>query len=286
MPSAFDLHITSTANPRVKELVRMRRRRHRDRAGTILVEGFAELALAVRSGARPRSVFTCPELSAAAADHRPEQLLRSCAEAGAELVRVSRPVFEKIAYRRSPDGWLALLPAVTTALDQLRLPPDPLVLVCESVEKPGNLGAILRTADAAGVAAVVAAGPVTDWENPNLVRASKGALFSVPVAEGTAAAVRDWLRRSGIRVIATTPQAPRAYPDADLTGRAAIVVGAEDQGLSGTWLTGADETVHIPMSGQVDSLNVATSAAIVTYEAVRQRAARRRPIAGAEPATM
>lgn len=246
----------------------MRRRRHR--AGTILVEGFAELALAVRAGARPRVVYNCPEL-AGDPDGPPERLLRSCAGAGAELVRVSRPVFEKIAYRHSPDGWLALLPAVTTVLDQLRLPPDPLVLVCESVEKPGNLGAILRTADAAGVAAVVAAGPVTDWENPNLVRASRGALFTVPVAEGTAGEVLGWLRRAGIRVIATTPEAPRAYPAVDLTGPAAIVVGAEDRGLSSTWLAGADETAHIPMAGRVDSLNVATSAAIVAYEAVRQR---------------
>jgi TrmH family RNA methyltransferase len=273
VPSAFDLVITSTANPRVKELVRIRRRRHRDRSGAILVEGFDELALAVRSGARPRSVYVCPELAGEGGAQ--QRLLASCAEAGSELVSASRAVFEKIAYRGSPDGWLALLPAVDTDLDRLRLPRDPLVVVCEAVEKPGNLGAILRTADAAGVAAVIAAGPVTDWENPNLVRASKGALFTVPVAEGTAGEVMAWLRRAGIAVVATTPDAPRPYTSADLTGPIAIVVGSEQQGLTDTWLAGADLTVHIPMSGLIDSINVATSAAIVAYEAVRQRAAGR-----------
>jgi hypothetical protein len=170
----FGFHVTiaSTANSRVKDIVRLRRRRHgSDR--TILVEGFEELSFAVGAGVRPTVTYFCPELAGedTAAYHR---LLRRCASAGAEVVRVGRVVFEKMAYRRSPDGWLALLPAVATGLERLRIRPAGLLVVCESVEKPGNLGAILRTADAAGVDAVIAAGPVTDWGNPNLVRASKG----------------------------------------------------------------------------------------------------------------
>jgi RNA methyltransferase, TrmH family len=268
----FDFHLTiaSTANSRVKDIVRRRRRRHRpDR--TILVEGFEELSFAVGAGVRPTVTYFCPELAgedAAAAHHR---LLRQCADAGAEVVRVSKAVFQKMAYRQSPDGWLALLPAIATELEHLRIRPAGLLIVCESVEKPGNLGAILRTADAAGIDAVIAAGPVTDWGNPNLVRASRGALFTVPVADGDSASVLAWLRQHGIRVVATTPDSDRPFTAADMTGATAIVVGAEQQGLSETWLAGADERVHIPMLGAVDSLNVATSAAIVAYEALRQR---------------
>lgn len=266
----FDLVVTSPANSRVKETVRMRRRHHRREAGATLVEGFEELRLAVGAGIRPRSVFFCPELASHQAGAE-EQLLRQCAQAGAAVVRVTSAVFEKLAYRQSPDGWLAVLPSVTTELAHISLRPDSLVVVCESVEKPGNLGAILRTADAAGLAAVVAAGPVTDWGNPNLVRASKGALFTVAVGEGTADEVLAWLRQERITVVATTPDSDRPYTAVDMTGATAIVVGAEQHGLSGTWLTGADERVHIPMFGHVDSLNVATTAAIVAYEAVRQR---------------
>jgi TrmH family RNA methyltransferase len=248
----------------------MRRRRHRREAGATLVEGFEELRLAVSTGVRPRSVFFCPELTDDRADAH-QQLLRHCAGAGAEVIRVTSAVFEKLAYRQSPDGWLAVLPSVTTELGKIHLQPDSLVVVCESVEKPGNLGAILRTADAAGLAAVIAAGPVTDWGNPNLVRASKGALFTVAVAEGTADEVLGWLRRERIKVVATTPDSDRPFTAVDMTGATAIVVGSEQHGLSGTWLTGADERAYIPMFGHVDSLNVATAAAIVAYEAVRQR---------------
>jgi TrmH family RNA methyltransferase len=269
----FHLSITSPANPRIKDLARARRRRHR--SGT-LVDGFAELSLAVAAGARPRAVYFCPAL----ADDRTEahaELLERCARSGAELIHVTAVAFEKITYRRSPDGWLGVLPAVATGLDRIALRPGALVLVCESVEKPGNLGAVLRTADAAGVDAVIAAGPVTDWGNPNLVRASKGALFTVPVAEGSPVEVLEWLRAQRLTVVAATPDAARPFFAVDMTGPTAIVVGSEQSGLSELWLAGADEKVGIPMVGRVDSLNVATSAAILVYEAVRQRGVRDRP---------
>ena len=187
--------ITSPANARVKQLVALRHRRARDRAGVTLVEGYEELGLALSAGARPLTLYVCPDL--AGGDAQP--MIDRVAGLGAEVVRVSRAVFGKIAYRESPDGWLAVLPQVPAGLSLLDLGPRPLVLVCEGVEKPGNLGAILRTADAAGVAAVVAADPGTDWGNPNVVRASKGTVFSVPVASAPSAEVLAWIAGWGGR---------------------------------------------------------------------------------------
>jgi RNA methyltransferase, TrmH family len=176
-----------------------------------------------------------------------------------------------VSYREGPDGWLAVVPAISAGLDQLRPGPRPLVLVSAGLEKPGNLGAILRTADAAGVAAVIAADPVTDWGNPNVVRASKGTVFSVPVASAPTAEVLQWLTARRLRVVAATPDTSTLVTEADLTGATAIAVGAEQTGLSPEWLERADIRVRIPMFGKADSLNVSTSAAIILYEAVRQR---------------
>lgn len=261
--------ITSPSNPRIKALVRLRRRRHRDQRGETLVEGYEELSLALAAGVTPISVIHCPELS------RPGewQALRGRpAFATAELVRVTPSVFEKVAYRESPDGWLAVLPSVGTALADLNPSADPLILVCEGVEKPGNLGAMLRTADAAGVAAVIATDPGTDWANPNVVRASKGAVYAVPVVSASTSEVLAWLAERRIPLLAATPEASAVYTELDLRGPLAIAVGAEKHGLSDAWLTAADHRALIPMHGLVDSLNVSTSAAILLYEAVRQRA--------------
>jgi TrmH family RNA methyltransferase len=262
------LDITSTGNPRVKSLARLRRRRHRDEAGVTLVEGFEELRLALRAGVVPVTLYCCPELIYG---HEWDEVSALPTFSGAELVRVSRPVFDKISYRESPDGWLAVLPSVGTDLAELLLGTDPLVLVCAGVEKPGNLGAMLRTADAAGVAAVIAADPGTDWSNPNVVRASKGAVYTVPVAAAGEQRVLDWLDGRGIPVLATTPDADTDYTDLDLRGPLAIAVGAEDVGLSPAWITAAQQRALIPMSGRVDSLNVSAAAAVLLYEAVRQR---------------
>jgi TrmH family RNA methyltransferase len=259
--------LTSPNNPRVKELVALRRRRSRDSHAVTLVEGHAELVLALDAGVRPRTLYWCPALA------QRDQLgtVDRVAALGAEVVRLSRPVFEKVAYRQSPDGWLAVVPAPPTDLGRLHLGDRPLLLVCEGVEKPGNLGAILRTADAAGVTAVIAAGPVTDWGNPNLVRASKGTVFSVPVASAGSPEVLAWLAERSVPVVAATPDAETLMVDADLTGPVAVAVGSEKDGLSRPWLERARTRVRIPMRGRVDSLNVATSAAVLVYEAVRQR---------------
>jgi len=264
----FVSQITSTANPRIKGLARLRRRRYREERGETLVEGFEELSLALAAGVRPVTVYHCAELS------RPGELeaLGARAEfAEAELIQVNRAVFDKIAYRESPDGWLAVLPSVHTALADLRPGAEPLLLVCEGVEKPGNLGAMLRTADAAGVSAVIATDPGTDWANPNVVRASKGAVFALPVVSADTDDVLAWLAERDIPVVAATPEASAVYTELDLRGPLAIAVGSEKYGLSPAWLAAARQRALIPMSGLVDSLNVSTSAAILLYEAVRQR---------------
>ena len=259
--------ISSPANPRIKHLVALRRRRTREQAGVTLVEGYAELDLALGAGVRPHTLFYCPDLA-----HRdPLRVLDRVTGLSAEIVRVSRPVFAKIAYRESPDGWLAVVPVVDSGLARLDLGEQPLLLICEGVEKPGNLGAILRTADAAGLTAVIATDPVTDWGNANLVRASKGAVFSVPVAAASSGEMLPWLAARGLTLVAATPDGTVLLGDADLTGPVAIAVGSETHGLSAAWTAQAGVTVRIPMFGRADSLNVAAAAAIVVYEAVRQR---------------
>jgi TrmH family RNA methyltransferase len=260
--------ITSPHNPRTQLALKLRERKHREREGLMLVEGRAELSLALASGARPQTLFICPPLIHAKSDQSRLQELQS---QNVELVEVSQPVFEKIAYRENPDGWLAVIPIRRQSFANWQLSAAPLLIVAETVEKPGNLGAILRSADAAGVDGVIVCDPRTDVYNPNVVRASKGTLFSVPVAEAENQAALDWLRGRGIAIVAATPQAEAIYTDADLRGPIAIAVGAEKDGLSQLWLDHATLAVRIPMSGRVNSLNVAAATTLLLYEAVRQR---------------
>ncbi|MEQ3551384.1 TrmH family RNA methyltransferase [Pseudonocardia nematodicida] len=258
--------LTSTANPRVKALVRLRTRRHRDAAGVTVIEGHDELSLALDAGVAVTEVYWAPDLARdpALLDRMP----------GARVTSVSRDVFARIAYRESPDGWLAVAPAPGRPLEVLELRPDALVLVAEGVEKPGNVGAMLRTAEACGVDAVVTATADragTDFANPNVVRASKGTVFAVPVASASSAQVRDWLRARGVRIVVTTPDGTTELGRADLTGPTAVVIGTEATGVTGLWLGAADETVVIPMRGTVNSLNASIAAAVTLYEATRQR---------------
>ena len=277
-----DLLITSTANPRLKAIVGLRRRRTREESGTTLVEGHEELALALASGIRPQTLFVCPELFSPAGVAgrqeigRQEDLVTHARQLGAEVVALSRNAFEKVAYREGPDGLLGVVPAVGRALSTLDVGDDALLLVAQRVEKPGNLGAMLRTADAAGVSAVVAADPVTDWGNPNVVRASKGTVFAVPVAAATTAEALAWLAAREVRLVLTTPETDLLYTDVDLTGPVAVAVGAEKHGADEVLLDAAADKVRIPMHGKANSLNVAASAAIVLFEARRQRTPSRR----------
>lgn len=260
--------ITSKQNPTIKALGNLRRRREREQAGVTLVDGFEELGCALDAGVTMQHLYYCPELMGGADQTgRLQQLLDS----GVEATELSRPVFEKVAYREGADGWLAVVPAIKTGLDQLKLGKNPLLLVCETVEKPGNLGAMLRTADAAGADAVISLDGVTDWANPNIIRASKGAIFAVPVADTTRDEFAAWLTEHKIAVIASTPDTDIPYTKPDLTKGVALFVGSEKYGLSDYWLEHATTKVRIPMVGKVNSLNVATSGALLLYEAIRQR---------------
>lgn len=247
----------------------LRRRREREDSGTCLVEGYEELALAMDAGAIPEVVLHCAELMLDPAAQLP--LVERARSLGAQTWEVARAAFEKTAYREGPDGFLAVVPTPGLPLAQVTLPPDPLVLLCEGIEKPGNLGAMLRTADAAGIDLVVAVDPVTDWGNPNVVRGSKATVFSVPVASATLGETIAWLADLGVRHLATTPDTETVHTDVDWSGPVAFSVGTEKYGLTDAALEAADERIRIPMHGVVNSLNVATSAAIVAYEALRHR---------------
>lgn len=264
-----DLLITSPANPRLKALVRLRRRRARDEAGVTLAEGFEELELAVAAGVVPRTVFHCRELMLDPA--RQERLVDALRSHGVETVALSRSAFEKVAYREGPDGFLAVLPRLGLALDELTVPEDAFLLVAEGIEKPGNLGSMLRSAEAAGVHAVIAVDPATDWGNPNVIRGSKGAVYAVPVVSTTLAELLPWASTRGIRLVATTPDTEDLHTSTDLTGPVAIAVGTEKYGLTDAFLEAADARVRIPMAGEMNSLNAGVAAAVVLFEAVRQR---------------
>lgn len=261
--------ISSPSNPRVKTLGTLRRRRIREETGTTLVEGYDELLLALDAGVVPVAIYGCPELMSSP---RAWTVLTMHAErSGVELVRLGHRAFARVAYRDHPDGVLAVVPAPGEPLARLRLTPDPLVVIGERIEKPGNLGAVLRSADAAGAAAVISADPVTDWGNPNVIRASKATVFSVPVSAAPTEQVLAWVRERGLRLVATSPQAETDYLDQDYAAPVAVAVGAEDVGLSEAILAAADARVRLPMAGRVNSLNVSTAAAVVLFEAVRQR---------------
>jgi len=226
----------------------------------MLVEGYDEIQLAVAAGQKPQTFLTAPELAS-----------RQMEIHHAETLTVSRAVFEKISYRDNPDGWLAVFPIPDTSLDDLKISDTPLIIVAESVEKPGNLGAILRTADAAGVDALLICDPRVDIWNPNVVRASRGAVFGVPVVECDNASALEWLKMRKTRILAATPSSDVTYSDVDMRQPVAIAVGTEDKGLTDFWMSNADLKVKIPMMGHVNSLNVSVSTALIVYEALRQR---------------
>ena len=256
------MDITSPQNPRVKHLVRLRDdKRQRQREGLMLVEGYDEITLALAAGHIPNTLLTAPQLAR-----------REIGRVSTEIVTVSPEVFGKISYRENPDGWLGIFPVPRLSLEDLKLGDPPLVVVAESVEKPGNLGAILRTADAAGVDAVLVCDPRVDAYNPNVVRASRGTIFTVPVVETKSTQALVWLQRRGLQILAATPSAEAEFTRQDLRRPLAIAVGTEDEGLSELWMKQADMRVRIPMFGKVNSLNVSIATALIVYEAVRQRA--------------
>lgn len=262
------LTIESPQNPRVKAAVKLRKSKVRQQTGQTLVEGYREILRATESGWRFQELYFCPELYL---DPGTEILVARIHTTGIPVFQCSEAAFRKMSYRDTPDGLMALSPLVGKKLEELELPDNPLILIAEDLEKPGNLGTILRTADATGVDAVIACDHKTDLNNPNVIRSSIGTLFFMPVAEASSEETLEWLEKRGIQSIAAVPGAKREYTDTDMRQGTAIIVGAEDEGLSETWKQQASVQVGIPMLGKNDSLNVSTAAAIMLYEAVRQR---------------
>jgi len=255
------MDITSLQNPRIKHIVKLRDdKKQRLGDGLLLVEGYDEIELARAAGHNPQTILSAPEIAT-----------RQLSDPNTEILTVSRSVFEKISYRDNPDGWLGIFSIPHTSVDDLMLSDSPLVIVAESIEKPGNLGAILRTADAAQIDALLVCDPRVDIWNPNVVRASRGTVFSVPVIECDNSAALKWIRSQRLRVLSATPAAESVYSDIDLREPIAIVVGTENEGLTDFWLENADMRVKIPMFGKVNSLNVSVSTALIVYEALRQR---------------
>lgn len=283
--------ITSAQNRKVKELLTLvEKSKARSAAGLFVVEGQRELGHCLDAGFIPETLFICGEVMAvqnnavngAKTGHLTENIegkdwldaLIAKAEAlnpRLGVVQIPAFLYEKVAYRGSTEGIIAEVHSVPRSLEDLRLGERPLVMVLESVEKPGNLGAVLRSADAAGADAVIVCDPLTDIWNPNLIRSSVGAVFSVPVAVCTSADAIAFLKERGIRILTAQLQDSEWYYDTDMTGATALVMGTESTGLTQAWRDSADAHIKIPMLGRLDSLNVSVSAAVLLYEAVRQR---------------
>jgi len=253
--------IDSLQNEKIKNIVKLREAgRERKHRGLFLIEGRREINLALKGKIKIENIFFCPDY----AKQKPEIDEE-------KLIEVSKKVFEKISYRENPDGFLAVAKFREEKLENLILNPKPLIIVLEAVEKPGNLGAILRTADAAGADAVIINDAKTDIYNPNVIRASQGTVFTVPTVLSSIAETVKFCKSKKIKILATTPDTKKEYTKIKYAEGSAIVMGAEDKGLSQAWLTSADEKIKIKMRGRIDSLNVSVSTAIILFEAIRQR---------------
>ena len=257
--------ITSAQNPRIKELILLQEKsRARRENGLFVVEGRRELSHCLEAGFKPRSLFICPEILG-------RDACRELEQAGCPIVEIPAFLYEKVAYRGRTEGVIGVMECHSHSLEDLHLKENPLVIVLESVEKPGNLGAVLRSADAAGADAVIVCDPLTDLYNPNLIRSSIGGIFTVPVAAASSEEAIRWLKERGIRILTAQLQDSLPYYDTDMRQGTAIVMGTESTGLTPLWRQAADAHIMIPMLGRLDSLNVSVSAAILLYEAVRQR---------------
>jgi len=259
--------ITSVQNPRIKNFIHLQKAKERKEQNVFVLEGSKEYAQAIRHNYQFASIFVCPDLISEV--HF--KALSAGINHDAEVYPVSKDVFDKIAYREGSGGIIALARPKTHSLQDLKLKPNPLLLILEAVEKPGNLGAILRTADAAGVDAVIVCDPQTDIYNPNVVRSSIGCLFSVPLAVCNSDEAIAWLKSKNIAIYCTYLKAAVSYTEVDFTKPSAIVMGTESEGITDKWVAAADRNIIIPMQGSADSMNVSTATAVVVFEACRQR---------------
>ena len=258
--------ITSSQNPKIKELISLQEKsRVRKEKGLFVVEGRREFEHCLQAGFKVRTVFVCSEII-------DSQWIETVL-AGSDSLVVDLPaaLYQKVAYRSGTEGIVAEVECRQRSLESLALGPEPLIVVLESVEKPGNLGAVLRSADAAGADAVIVCDPLTDLYNPNLIRSSIGAIFTVPVVTASSEETIKWLKDNNIQILTAQLQDSQWYYDTSMLGPTAIVMGTESTGLTQIWRNAADAHIRIPMLGRLDSLNVSVSAAILLYEAVRQR---------------
>ena len=259
--------IDSPTNPKVKQLVALRSRAERDNTGLFVAEGARALERLIAAGREVHTVYVQSDLL----DDRDRAVVTRCADAGAMVVELSALAMAKASYRDRPEGIIAVAPQWADDLDTVRLSSPPLVIIAEGVEKPGNLGAILRTADATGCDAVIVCDERVDRFNPNVIRAATAVVFSMPVVSASSSEALHWSRDHGLTLVATTPDTDLLYWDANLDQPVAVLMGAEDAGLTTFWLDHADVRVRLPMAGQADSLNVGVATSVVLYEAIRQR---------------
>ena len=258
--------ITSAQNAKIKNLLALQEKsKERKKQNLFVVEGRRELLHCVEAGYVPFTIFFCPEIISEADFN---EIAERC---DCQFIEIPQHLYDRVAYRGGTEGVIAELHCKDMSLEALNLKENPVVVVLESVEKPGNLGAVLRSADASGVDAVIVCDPLTDMYNPNLIRSSIGAFFTVPVAAATSEDTIKWLKDKGIRIYTAQLQDSEWYYDTDMKGGTAIVMGTEATGLTAAWRMAADAHFKIPMLGRLDSLNVSVSAAILMYEAVRQR---------------
>lgn len=267
-----DLLLTSLQNPRVNQAVKLRERSERDATGMFLVEGYRELLRGAEAHLLIKQLYICPSLFLG---ENEQALIKRICQQGAQLLECDEKVFRKLSYRDRPDGLLGIAKQNRLALQdleqKLRGTASPFLVIAEAIEKPGNLGTILRSSDAVGIDGLIVCDRCTDIFNPNVVRASIGTLFSVPTVEAEGKQTLEWLKKQGISIVAATPSAKQSYTEVDLTKPIAIALGTEQYGLSPLWMENANIQVSIPMCGQADSLNVAMAATVLMYEALRQR---------------
>jgi TrmH family RNA methyltransferase len=265
--------ITSLQNARVKQAAKLREGHARREQGRFVIDGARELLRALAAGIELDEVFVCRELCAT--EESRQALAKANKLPRGRIIEVTSAVFGKLSFGERAEGVLGVAKARTPTLDDLALPDNPLVAVLEGVEKPGNLGAVLRSADGAGVSAVIVAEGVTDLYNPNTIRGSLGTIFSLPIAVASSAQTVAWLRERGIRIFAAWVDGAVDYTTCDYRQPSALVLGSEAKGLSDVWLAGDVTRIRLPMLGIADSLNVSTAAAVLFYEALRQRRAER-----------
>lgn len=255
--------ITSVQNPKIKSLISLEKPRERRKQCLFVIEGTKEISLAIKAGYKIGNIFFCEQIIS-------REQLGNLAD-DRLVIPVSKEVFDKIAVRENSGGAIAVAEMKTNPLQDIKLSGIPLILIVESVEKPGNLGAILRTADAAGVDAVFSCDPQTDFYNPNVIRSSVGCVFTQPIASASSEETIAWLRKNGIKIFCAYLDSSKPYYQIDFKQPSAIVMGTESTGLSDLWVRSSDANIIIPMFGKIDSMNVSASAAVIVFEAVRQR---------------